>query len=268
MIFVIVGTEDGRMLAKMLADRGHIVLASAVTTYGVSLIQNMGIEVVQGPLGYEDMVRIMKDRNIVCVVDASHPHARVVSETAHLASMTCSIPYIRYERYSTPLPSYERIHLVKDMEDLMQTLGAYVKEHTKFVIFSTLGSKTLPYFHGVASQWENPIYYRVLPTTQVLEVCEEVGISPKYILAMQGPFSKAMNEAIYKEIGADVVLMKESGEIGGSDTKIEAAMDLGLTLFVIERPKTICIEHIYHTFEEVIREIEAHDGICKETKRN
>ena len=66
---------------------------------------------------------------------------------------------------------------------------------------------------------------------------EELGVSPKYIIAMQGPFSYALNRAMFSEKQVDTIVMKNSGLVGGSDTKLQAAMDLGLHIILIDRPK-------------------------------
>ena len=73
--------------------------------------------------------------------------------------------------------------------------------------------------------------------TVVLTMMEELAVSPKRIIAMQGPFSYEMNRTMFADTDADVVFMKNSGLVGGSDTKLQAAIDLGLHIIVIDRPR-------------------------------
>lgn len=53
---------------------------------------------------------------------------------------------------------------------------------------------------------------------------------------MQGTFSKNFNKALIEEYGIGIVLTKESGETGGTYTKIEAAIDLEIPIIIVKRP--------------------------------
>ncbi len=59
----------------------------------------------------------------------------------------------------------------------------------------------------------------------------------KRIVAVQGPFSYDMNRIMFHDTKASVVVMKNSGLVGGADTKLQAAMDLGIHVIVIDRPR-------------------------------
>ena len=74
---------------------------------------------------------------------------------------------------------------------------------------------------------------------------------PKQIVAMQGPFSLELNKAMFLNYQADVVVTKNSGSIGGTDTKLEAAKTLDLPVVVIDRPK-LNYANIGHTYEEIL----------------
>ena len=54
---------------------------------------------------------------------------------------------------------------------------------------------------------------------------------------MQGVFSKEFNKSLMKELDVDVIITKESGEIGGAPSKIEAAHELGIDVILVNRPK-------------------------------
>ena len=70
-------------------------------------------------------------------------------------------------------------------------------------------------------------------------MCEELGMKAKNILAVQGPFSYEMNMAMIHDYKADVLITKNSGLVGGSDKKLEAAMSAGIAVIVIEKPKSV-----------------------------
>ena len=54
----------------------------------------------------------------------------------------------------------------------------------------------------------------------------EIGLPGKNLIAMQGTFSKEFNQALMKEYDAQVVITKDSGDFGGTPSKIEAAIEL------------------------------------------
>ena len=69
-----------------------------------------------------------------------------------------------------------------------------------------------------------------------LAACESAGIPHRNIIAMQGPFTREVNEAILRMFSIRYLVTKESGEAGGFPEKAEAAEHTGVTLLVIRRP--------------------------------
>ena len=55
---------------------------------------------------------------------------------------------------------------------------------------------------------------------------------------------------MYEKYGADVIVTKNSGTIGGTDEKFQAAKDLDIPVVVIDRP-VLEYPNIAHTFSEV-----------------
>ena len=154
-----------------------------------------------------------------------------------------NIPYIRYEREVTPIPAYEKLHLVKTYEeasDLAMQLGEN--------IFLTTGSNRLDLFANDSKKYNKHIIARVLPAIASLQICENCGISPKDIVAVQGPFSESLNIALYEKYNADVVVMKNSGTLGGTETKLTAAIKLGLEIVIIDRPR-IDYKNLTHDYD-------------------
>ncbi|MBR6267087.1 MAG: precorrin-6A/cobalt-precorrin-6A reductase, partial [Selenomonadaceae bacterium] len=88
--------------------------------------------------------------------------------------------------------------------------------------------------------------------------CEKLGFTPKQIIAMQGPFSQTLNEAMFKQYDAQVIVTKNSGTIGGADTKFAAAEALGLPIVLIDRPK-VTYGQVARSFEDVLAFIRQHE---------
>ena len=69
-------------------------------------------------------------------------------------------------------------------------------------------------------------------------LCEDTGIVDphKNILALQGPFSYALNRALLEQFSIRFLVTKDGGAAGGFAEKAQAAADTGVQLIVIRRP--------------------------------
>ena len=117
-------------------------------------------------------------------------------------------------------------------------------------VLLTTGSKDLKSFAQVLDP--ESLYPRVLPLGKSIQACEEAGIPHRNIIAIQGPFSKELNEAIIKEYDIQVMITKESGKAGGFSEKIEACKACHIPVIVIARPEDAGL-----AYEEVL-------ALCRE----
>ncbi|MDD3115541.1 MAG: precorrin-6A reductase [Anaerovibrio sp.] len=232
MIFVAAGTKDGRELAGFLLHQGYQVTASVVSQYGESLLQAYeGMEINCESLDAAGFEAYFCRQGIELFVDASHPYAADVSQNAMQACSRAGIPYIRYERQQTPL-EYDHAFYVQDYRQ-----AAVKAAELGDRIFLTTGSRNLGVFAQAPELQGKKLVCRILPEPEVVGQARALGFAPAEIVALQGPFSLELNRELYKKYGAQVIVTKNSGHTGGTDTKFAAAMELGLSLVVIERPK-------------------------------
>ncbi|WP_251425062.1 precorrin-6A reductase [Veillonella agrestimuris] len=237
MIWVIAGTLDGRTLAVDIQERtGEEVLVTVVSQYGAQLAAHEGITVHTGRLDAEAMKDLVQEYDVRALIDASHPYAAVVTATAQEVAQAMEIPFVRFERKEVPLPAYDKLHIVADEVEAAILAGQLAKEQNGHVYLTT-GSKTMHIFARAEALQDCDVWTRILPTAEVLTMMEDLKISPKRIVAVQGPFSYDMNRIMFKDTDASVVVMKNSGLVGGADTKLQAAMDLGIHIVVIDRPR-------------------------------
>lgn len=234
MIMVAAGTQDGRELVGLLLERGYAVAASVVSSYGHDLLASYGerLTINDKPLDRDGLMNYIAEHGIRLVIDASHPYAVNVSQNAMAACAAACIPYVRYERDLSELGAAGgNIIVVHSYEEAAARAAECGKN-----VFLTTGSRNLAKFTTApALQGEN-IIARVLPTAEVITLCEDLGLSPANIVALQGPFSRELNRELFRRYSADVVITKNSGTLGGTDTKLAAAADLGLPVIVIDRP--------------------------------
>lgn len=246
MILVLAGTIDGRELAVRLTKAGYAVVISVISEYGRDLAGASGIQVHTGTLTLEGMQQLITEQNIKIIVDASHPYAVNGSLNAMKACELTGIEYIRYERAEVCVSACDKVLLADDAAHAAKLAAGLGK-----VIFLTTGSRTLKIFKDEPLLVDCRLIARVLPQAEVVRECIELGFDPGDIVAMKGPFSKELNIALFKEYGAEVIITKNSGKIGGADTKISAARELNLPIVVIGRPD-ISYRNLCQTQEQVM----------------
>ncbi len=76
-----------------------------------------------------------------------------------------------------------------------------------------------------------------MPARESIEACEAAGIPRRNIIAMQGPFSRELNEAILRQYRIAWMVSKDGGAAGGFPEKAAAARALGVRLIVLRRPE-------------------------------
>ncbi len=80
------------------------------------------------------------------------------------------------------------------------------------------------------------LYPRVLPTPEGIAACEAANVPHRNIIAMQGPFSLALNKALITQFQIRYLVTKDGGAAGGFAEKVQAAADTGAQLVVPRRP--------------------------------
>ena len=79
-------------------------------------------------------------------------------------------------------------------------------------------------------------YPRILEVKSSLEKCERLGIKKDHIIPMKGTSTIEENEKLIEKTDAAVIITKESGDIGGVISKIEAANSKNIDVVLITRP--------------------------------
>lgn len=226
--FVFAGTAEGRRLVEYLSRcEGVTVCAGVATEYGKTLLPE-GVQVFAERLDVEGMASLLQSLRFDCVIDATHPYAAVATENIRAA---CAATETRYLRLSRPSDTPEGCVYAESAERAAEVLAA-----TTGKVLLTTGSKELDAFARLPGYQER-IYPRVLPTVESVQRCLALGFRVQNIIAMQGPFTREMNGAMMRQIGATILVTKESGDAGGFSEKLGAAQDAGAVAVVIGRPR-------------------------------
>jgi cobalt-factor III methyltransferase len=249
-VWVFSGTADGNALARELTQRHHRVVVSTASDYGRELVEAdvPQASVVSGRIGHKARLQLMKVHAAQAIVDATHPFATEISKQLQAVAKELNVPYLRYERPGTPKSSFA--HYCPSVE----AAAVEALSHGKRIFLATGIKDILTFIHAPSSQ-QAKWFVRITPEKDSLDQALAAGIPRAHICAMQGPASRQLNVALWKEWGIDCVVTKESGDAGGFSDKLEAARELDLNLVVIERP-SLNYPVLRTTFPDVVRELE------------
>ena len=234
-VLVFGGTTEGRVLAERLAARaGFDACVSVATALGTEELEGPAacgaVRVVQGRLDEDGIARLAAGFD--ACVDATHPYAVEVSRNVRAACARAGVPVLRVAR-----PGGDAADGVPADDGCVRVASA--AEAAAFLagergsVLLAVGSKELPAFAGIDSR---RLFARVLPTHEALQACEDLGLPHRNVLALQGPFTRAMNEAMLAQYGVSWLVTKDGGAAGGFAEKMEAARAAGARLVVVGRP--------------------------------
>ena len=232
-VLVIAGTTESRQVIERLLGENpkERILASVATELGKEMLLEYGIDIHVGRLDYDGFLTLFKENPCGKIIDASHPFARIVSETVKKATQTAGISYERYERRNLQY-SYEGIVHVKDVQEAISLLNELEGN-----IFLTTGVNTAAaYMTGVRDGAER-LYIRVLDNISSLEGCAKAGYQKDHVFGKMPPFTVEDNVKLIKETNAEVLVSKDSGKTGGVDIKVEACRQTGIKMILIDRPR-------------------------------
>ncbi len=240
-VLIFSGTTEGRALSHLLAERGAEVTVCVATDYGreeQGTAEN--IKVLTGRRTPEEKLALLRDCDLC--VDATHPYAVEVTKSVRAACTAAGVPYRRLLRSGGDEADADTAVVESAAE------AAALLSHRAGNVLLTTGAKELKAFSALEP---SRLFPRVLPTHESLAACEAVGIPHRNILAMQGPFSQELNEALIRQFHISILVTKDGGKAGGFTEKALAAKCTGTQLILIRRPG-----ETGESFEEIVMDCE------------
>lgn len=257
MILLLGGTAETHQILAGLLSWDLPVIVSTATPLGKNLLEEQlppqvlcggRVEVRCGRLDACGLADLIRTRGVRLVVDATHPYAGEVSRQASTACRETGITCLRFSRPRQEPEQHQLVYRVPDYLSAACRAGAL-----GYRIFLTTGSKTVSIFAGELEPQR--LIVRVLPDPQTIARLLELGIPARQIIAAQGPFSRELNLAMFRDWRADVVVSKQSGAVGGQEAKLAAARQLGLPVVLIERPPEVGAVRIFEDVAELLRTV-------------
>lgn len=220
MILLLGGTAEARDLARRLVDAGAPVLTSlAGATRDAARVA--GRVRVGGFGGEEGFRQVLAAEGITRIVDATHPFAhRISARTARIAR-AMGLPYLQLLRPPWEAGPGDIWHEIATEEEAARLIppGA--------TVFLATGRQTLDRFKGLEGR--RVICRQIDPPDRPFPF--EGG---EYLIG-RPPFPVEREEALFRELGVDWLVVKNAGG-AASRPKLDAARQLGLPVAMIARP--------------------------------
>lgn len=236
------GTTEGRILSQRLAAAGHRLTVCVATELGAEELAGIpGLTVLTGRLDGQAIGRLVRDFDLC--IDATHPYAAEVTRNIRQACAMAQIPLRRLLRPESAAEDCVRV-------ENCAGAAAYLAGRPGNVLIAT-GAKELAAFSSLDPQ---RLFARVLPTHQGLDACEALGLPHRNILALQGPFTQKLNEAMLEQYQIKWLVTKDGGRAGGFEEKQAAARQAGARLILVGRPPDdgVGMEEILQELGEVL----------------
>ena len=230
MILLLGGTSETAPIAEALAVSGLEVLVSTASDTPLDIGEHANISRRWGPLDGPAMVLLIADRDISVVVDATHPYAAMVSDTARAAAAATSIPYLTFIRRSA-LKETDDVIIAADHESAARQAFSFACP-----VLLTTGAGNLRPYVAQSRDKKFRLVVRVLDRPESLAACEVAGISAADIIPGRGPFDIEANRQHIRFSAAGVIVTKDGGKPSGLREKLEAARIENARVVVVARP--------------------------------
>ena len=226
MILIFGGTTEGRIASQVCEEAGKRYYYS---TKGGSQDVSMpnGVR-LSGSMTHTEILHFCHENDIRCIIDAAHPFA----ENLHREIALTRMPVIRIQRDTLPIDG-EGVFMCDDYDDAISKMV----EHKVVKLLALSGANTIA---KLKTYWCNhATVFRILNREDSIAKADEAGLSRDSLIFYNDNLllpSADEERMLMQQVGCDAILTKQSGNSGGFDAKVEAALSLGLKVFVVKAP--------------------------------
>lgn len=226
MLLIFGGTTEGRLAVKVCEEAGKPFYYS--TKSGLQDIEMHNGVRLSGAMSFEEIKAFCTENDVKCIVDAAHPFA----ENLHKSIAETGLPVIRLQR--TFSNRKEGVVYCRDYEDAISRMSA---ENIRCLL-ALSGANTIcklrPYW------MHHKTLFRILQRDESIESALKNEFPTSNLIFYNKDLSLPSKEderQLMLNLQCDAIITKESGDNGGFDAKVDAALELGLKVFVVVAPK-------------------------------
>ena len=218
-VLIFGNTKEGRDTARMLRRRGRQVIFSVTSEYGRTQLPQ-GTLCHVGRLDEQAMLAYIREVNPQRIVDATHPYAVVASQNIRHCCDALNI-------------AYERVHF-EDIENAWRDAVEWVDSHEKLYAAVVreqgnilLGIGRDPILPLPAQADPARLFPRITPSAEAVAACLAAGFFKANIIAMDGPFSKALTMALFDEKHITAVVVRDATDKSYLHEMVVPALERG-----------------------------------------
>lgn len=230
MILLIGGTSDTAPMANLLAEAGYKVLVSQATCNPLASGDHPRIRLRQGSLNKEGLEKLVEKEKIRAIVNAAHPYARNIRETARTVADRLGILHLNFVR-PPEIHKADEVIFASSHDQAARIAFSF-----KRPVLLTTGSRNLEPYAKAAEITETPLTVRILNDPQSLSACLSAGIAPDRIIPGRGPFCLQENLDVIDRFSIGVLVTKDGGKPSGVGAKLEAARLRNCQVVAVSRP--------------------------------
>ncbi len=221
-ILILGGTAEARQLAQKLAGRDDVaVTLSLAGRTATPAPQGVPVR-VGGFGGSKGLAQYLAAERINVLIDATHPYAAVMSDSAARAAELIDVRLLALRRPAWVAAAGDRWIEVADAQHAVTALGKEARR-----VFLALGRQELAPFR------QAPQHHYLIRSVD--PVSPPLAVPHATYVTGRGPFSEAEDRALLRKHKINAIVCKNSG---GEATygKIAAARSLRIEVIMIKRP--------------------------------
>lgn len=227
-LLILGGTREAldlaHRIADNIADKNEIRLITSLAGRTSRPAAIPG-EVHSGGFGgLSGIIEFINGQSVDVLIDATHPFARMISQTARAACAQLQLPLLRLER-----PAWQRVagDVWIEAGSLADAASRLPQDAARILL--ACGRKNIECFAGCNKR------FFLVRLIEAPDTRTRLPLHNYELMLARGPFCKKDEIALLQYYRIDAIVSKNSGGFAAY-AKIAAARDLGLPVVMIKRP--------------------------------
>lgn len=220
------GTTEGRLAAEVCDVAGTPFYYSTKGSQQ-DVEMHHGVRLC-GAMTTAEVQAFCQEHGVRCIIDAAHPFA----ETLHQTIAAVGLPVIRLQRdFGSHVEGCVYCRDYNDATSRMEHDGV-----NRLLALS--GANTIS---RLKPFWQNhTTLFRILQREESRGIAARNGLPKENIIYYDSSLtlpSTEQEQALMEPLHCDAIITKESGTSGGFMQKVQAALNLGMRVYVVEHPQ-------------------------------
>lgn len=230
MLLIFGGTTEGRLAIDVCEQAGKTYYYSTKSDMQDVKMQ-AGVRLA-GAMSSDDISKFCNEHAVRMIIDAAHPFA----ENLHRTIAEVGLPVVRLQRSFDE--EREGIEYCTDFADAAKKLS----QQPARLLLALSGANTISKLRDYWQQ--HPTVFRILDRQESRDLALHEGLSSEQLVYYKDDICSTKvlptleeEKDMMRKLGCDAIITKESGESGGFSAKVDAALQLGIRVFVVKHPE-------------------------------